>query len=176
MSHHPRIRSKPPHGGDWRPFRPALALCSGLLLLVVYGFVRETIADRPPQSNVPVVVLGHDKVLHLDPTKLQPSQIHLFEADASGQKVKFIVERIQNNTIHVALASCRTCYRSRDRHYTRNGEMICSECNAPMAFEPKHSISGSRSCALVEIPHTETARDVAVLTRDVLAQAAKLPQ
>jgi hypothetical protein len=91
---------------------------------------------------------------------LIPQQLHLFEARASGQKVKFIVERTQDKTAHVALASCRICYRSRDRHYAKNGQMMWGECNGPMAFESKDRKTGTNSCTLAEIPHKETDRDI----------------
>ena len=177
MSHH-RIRAKrpKPHRGDWYALWPVWALCAGFLLLVVFGIVREYIADLPQKSDVPVVVLDHDRDLHLDPAKLRPSELHLFEASVSGRKVKLIVERTKNNTIHAALASCRTCYRSHDRHYARKGQIICGECNGPMPFESKDRNTVKNSCALVEVPHTETDRDITVLTSDVLAEAAKDPR
>src|ERR1035437_2619746 len=151
---------KPPHWGDWYALWPVWALCTGFLLLVVFGIVREYVTDLPQKRNVPVVVLGQDRDLHLDPATLRLSELHLFEASVSGQKVKFIVERTKNNTIHVALASCRTCYRSHDRHYVRKGQMICGECNVPMAFESNDGKAIRNNCALTGVPHTETSRDV----------------
>lgn len=82
-----------------------------------------------------MVTLGRGRDQHLDPNKLNPQQLHVFEARASRQKVKFIVERTQDKTVHVALASYRICYRSHDRHYAKQGQMICGECNGPMTFE-----------------------------------------
>ena len=178
MSHHliHAKHPKPPHRGDWYALWPVWALCAGFLLLVVFGLVREYVTDLPQKSDVPVVALGDGQDLHLDPDKLGPKQLHLFEASVSGRKAKFIVERTQDKTVHVALASCRTCYRSHDLHYVRKGQMICGECNVPMAFESKDGKAISNNCALAKVRHTETNRDVTVLARDVIAQAAKLPQ
>ena len=167
---------KSPHRSDWYTLWPMWTVCAFFLLLLVFGIVREYVTDLPKKSDVPMVILGNDRDLHLDPATLRPSELHLFEASASGRKVKFIVERTKNNTIHVALASCRTCYRSHDLHYVRKGQMICGECNVPMAFESKDGKAIRNNCALAKVPHTETNRDVTVLARDVIAQAAKLPQ
>jgi hypothetical protein len=45
-----------------------------------------------------------------------------------------------------------------------------------MEFEAKGRPVSTTHCALVDVPHTESDSEVAVLVRDVLAQAAKLPQ
>lgn len=173
---HQRIRSKSSKAEkkrDWSAPWPVWGLCAGLLLLVAFALVWEYVAYFPQRSDIPVVVLSRGQDLHLDPSKLIPQQLHLFEVRASGQKVKFIVERTQNKTAHVALATCRICYRSRDRHYAKNGQMMCGECNGPMAFESKDRKPGTNSCTLAEIPHKETDRDLTVLASDALAEAAK---
>jgi len=178
MSNH-RIslnRRKPSLRADWHVLWPVWAICSILLLFAVFVMVWEYRSDLPQKSDIPVVALGEGRDLHLDASKLSSSQLHLFEVRASGQKVKFIVERTQDNVVHAALASCKTCYRSRDRHYAAQRKMMCGECNMPMNFVSQGKQTSTNSCALVEIPHTETGRDITVLARDVLAQAAKQPQ
>lgn len=176
-NHHIRAkRLKTPQRGDWYALWPVWALCGVLSLLAAFALVWQYVAGLPPKSDMPVVALDGGRDLHLDPSKLVSQQLHLFEARAAGQKVKFLVERTQDKTVHVALASCRTCYRSRDRHFAKNGQMMCDECNGPMNFDSKDRKTGTNSCALVEVPHTETDHDIAVLARDVLAQAARQPQ
>ncbi len=178
MSNH-RIRpkhSKAPRRGDWCAFWPVWALCGGLMLLSVIALASVYIADRPQKSDIPVVAMGKDQDLHLDMTKLNLRQLHLFEVRAAGQKARVVVQRTDDNTVHVGLASCSICYRSHNRHYAKNGQMMCGECNSQMNFETKDRKAGTNSCALVEVPHTKTDRDLTVLTRDVLAMAAKQPQ
>lgn len=176
-NHHIRAkRLQTPQRGDWYALWPVWAICGGLSLLAAFALVWQYVANLPQKSDIPVVVLDGGRDLQLEPSKLVSQQLHLFEARASGQKVKFVVERTQEKSVRVALASCRTCYRSRDRHFAKNGQMTCGECNMPMTFESKDRKAGTNSCALVELPHTETDRDITVLTRDVLAMAAKQPQ
>ena len=62
-----------------------------LLLFAVFIFVREYRADLPQKSDIAVVALGDGQNLHLDPRNLSSPQLHLFEAGASGKKVKFMV-------------------------------------------------------------------------------------
>jgi uncharacterized membrane protein len=178
MSNH-RISPKRPKSslrGDWHVLWPVWSICSILLLFAVFLLVREYQADLPQKSDIPVVALDQSMDLHLDANELSSPRLHLFEARASGQRVKFVVQQTPDQTIHTALASCRACYRSRNRHYAKQGQMMCGECNMPMNFGSQSKQASSNSCALVEIPHTETDRDITVSARDVLAQAAKQPQ
>jgi uncharacterized membrane protein len=167
---------KTTYRGDWHALWPVWALCAVLLLFVGIVVFQEHRATLPQKSDIPVISLGDAQDLHLDRSKVSSPQLHLFEASASGQKVKFIVQRTQDNTIHVALASCRVCYHSRNSPYARKDEMVCGRCRQAMRFESKDQKAGTNTCALAEIPHTETDREVVVLARDVFAQVAKLPQ
>ena len=178
MSNHvpPRKHRKSVRQGYWNLLWPIWVLCAGLLLLVVIGIVQVYVASLPQKSDVPLVVLDHDRDLHLDPTELRLSDAHLFETSVSGERVKFVVERTKSNTIHVAIASCRLCYRGHNSNYVRKGKMICSECNGSMPFEVNDRRSVKNACALVEVPHTETSRDLTVLARDVLAQTTETIQ
>ena len=67
-------------------------------------------ASLPQKSDVPLVVLDHDRDFHLDPTKLRLSDAHLFETSVSAKEVKFVVEHTKSNTIHATIASCLLCY------------------------------------------------------------------
>jgi uncharacterized membrane protein len=178
MSNHRiiRRRQKSSLRDNWHVLWPVWAICSILLLFGVFVFVREYRANLPLKSDISVVALDNGRDLHLDRSELGSSQLHLFETRASGQAVKFVVQRTPDQTIHTALASCRACYRNRDRHYARQGQMMCGECNMPMNFRSQGKQPSANNCALVEIPHTETDRDITVSVRDVLVQAAKQPQ
>jgi hypothetical protein len=176
MSNYPihRKHSKTPHRGEWYTFWPVWALCAALLLFFGILFVWAYRAGLPQKSDIALIALGDGRDLHLDRSKLSSPQLHLFEASVSGQKVKFMVQQTQDKTVHVTLASCRACNRSHNPPYARKGEMVCGQCRQAMGFESKDQRAGTNNCVLAEIPHTETDRDVAVLARDVVAQAAKL--
>ena len=178
MSNHriSRTHGKSIHRGEWRVLWPVWAICSVLLLIVIFAIVWEYRAELPEKSDIPVIVLKEGQDLHLDRSKLSPSQLRLFEANASGQRAKFIVLQTRDQIVHVAVASCRACYRYRDSHYVRKGEMICGLCKNAMIFDESGQTVHSDHCALVKVHHVESDREVTVLSRDVVAQAAKLPQ
>jgi uncharacterized membrane protein len=171
-----RKNPKPTRHGDWHVLWPAWAICTILLLFGAFIIVRQFREDSPQKSDIQAFALSEGQNLHLDQGKLRSPQLHLFEASASGQKAKFIVQRTPDQTVHVAVASCKACYRNRESHYARNGEMICGQCKEAMDFESKAQKARTNHCALVEVPHTESGGDVAVLVRDVFAQAVRLPQ
>jgi hypothetical protein len=54
--------------------------------------------------------------------------------------------------------------------------MVCGKREEAMNFEPKAQNAGLNHCALVEVPHVGTDRDLTVLSHDVIEEAAKLPQ
>lgn len=173
---HSRIRQKhsqTPHRREWYTFWPVWGLSAALLSTLAYGFVQVYRAEGPQKSDVQVTTINPGQDVHLDPSRLLPKHLRLFEVNDSGQKVRFVVQRSQDRVVHVALASCKSCYHSKDPHYTRNGEMICGQCKQIMDFESRSEKTAKGNCLLPEIQHTEKDHDMAVLSRDVLAQAAK---
>ena len=160
----------------WYMFWPLCLITAFLLLPISFNLVGEYLANRPRRSDVASVELGSGQNLHLDKSKLQNGQIHLFEASASGKKLLFLVQQTQDKVVHVALASCKACYHNRDSHYAKKGQMMCGKCKEPMTFESGSRQPNKNGCALLEIHHTETDREVTVLTNDVLAQATTAVQ
>ena len=164
---HPRMHER----RDWYMFWPLCLIAAFLLLPISINLVSQYLANRPQRSDVTSVALGSGQDLHLDKSKLQNRQIHLFEASTSGQKLLFLVQQTQDKVVHVALASCKACYHNRDSHYARKGQMMCGKCKEPMTLESATQQATMTSCALPEIRHKETNHEVTVLTSDVLAQA-----
>lgn len=169
-------RTQTPRRGDWYVLWPVWTLSAALVASLVFGFVQLYRAERPQKSDLEVTALGAKQDLHLDPGKLSPAHPQLFEISDAGQKVRFVVRRTQDKAIHVALASCKSCYRSKDSHYMLHGNMICGQCKQTMDFESKGEKAAKNNCLLPEIPHTEKGNDMTVLVRDVLAQANKTLQ
>ena len=170
-----RVQSVLSSRGAWHVLWPVWTICGVLLSFGVFVVVRQYLMELPKKSDIPVVAVSDARNLHMETSKLSSGQLHLFEISTSGEKVTLAVQRAGDGTVHVALASCRACYRNRDHHYAEKGKMMCGKCGGPMNFESKHEKPDTNSCALVEIPHRETNGDVAVLTRDVIAQVGKLP-
>lgn len=175
------LRTKPRRPGtlnrlDWCPPWPVWAAGGFFLLISVVCLIQIERVYGPQKSDVPVTAVQPEPDLRLDTGKLKPMQPHLFQANVSGKTVRFVVERTRDNVVHVALATCSVCFRSRNPHYVRNGEMICGQCNGPMPFAPKGQTTVGHSCLLVEIPHRVINGELIVSMRDVIAQNSKLSQ
>jgi uncharacterized membrane protein len=169
-------RSKGHRGGRWYSLWPVWGLLIFLVLLLAFNLTSEYITGLPQKSDIKAVSLGEGQDVHLQISKLNSTPLHLFEVNASGKRAKLVVQQTEDKSIRVALASCRACYRSRSRHYTQHGQMMCGECNMPMNFDSKGQNSATNRCSLIELPHTESGGEAAVLARDVFAQVAKIPQ
>lgn len=102
-----RYRIKPKSRGyslckDWRTFWPVLAVFAAPLLLALLVFVKISWTQHP--KKLPA---GQD--LHLNISKLRTNRLHLFETSVSGEKVQFVVERMRDRAVHVAVAACPFC-------------------------------------------------------------------
>ena len=150
----------------WRVLWPVWLIVAAISSVYGYIVLRDYLDNRPHQSDVQVKTLERNENLHLDREALTAGRLHLFEANLDGKRVKFVVQRTDERTVHVALASCRNCYKSRDSHYAKKGLMICSRCRHAMAFEDKGAIKDG--CAMPEIPQTEEGEKVFVSSRDVI--------
>ena len=161
-----RNRSRKRSSKTWYVLWPVWLIVAVMSSIYGYGVLRAYLDSRPQQSDVHVKTLERDEDLHLDGEALTASRLHLFETNLDGKRVRFVVQRTDSRAVHVALASCRNCYKSRESHYARNGSMICGECKHAMAFEDKGAIKDG--CAMPEIPHTEEGEKVFVSSRDVI--------
>lgn len=170
MSHH-RIKPKSDISlrKNWRVFWPVLAVLAVPLLITVLVMVATFWAGHPQK-------LAANRDLQLDVVKLRVNQLHLFETSVSGEKVRFVVERTPDNTVHVAVAACKFCYRERRSNRVQDGVVLCARCNGSMNFESTKAGGHANSCDLSEIPHQETTRTITVLARDIAQTVTKLAQ
>lgn len=171
MSHH---RIKPKSDGislrkDWRVFWPVLAVLAVPLLITVLVMVATFWAGHPQK-------LAANRDLQLDVVKLRVNQLHLFETSVSGENVRFVVERTPDNTVHVAVAACKFCYRERRSNRVQDGTVLCARCNGSMNFESTKAGGHANSCDLSEIPQRQTPQTLTVLARDIAQTVTKLAQ
>ena len=103
MSHHgiSRKHPKPSNDGDWHLRWPVWAISTILLLFDVFVIVREYREDSPQKSDIPIIVVSEGQNLNMEQSKLRSQQPHLFEASASGLKVKLVVQRTPDQIVYV---------------------------------------------------------------------------
>ena len=118
-----------------------------------YGFVRD-----PTACTIDHTARSPNKMLLHNPVTSMEEASRTYEASASGQKVKFVVQRAQDKVVHVALASCSACYRSKNPHYALNGKMMCGKCKDAMDFALKGQKADVNHCTnnLFNLPDTHS--------------------
>ncbi len=171
MSHH-RIKPKSANDSlrrDWRLLWPVLVILAIPLSLTALVIVKLLWTDHPQK-----LVAGDD--LHLETDKLRPNRLHLFETEVSGHSVRFVVERTQSQSVHVAVAACRFCYHERRSNQVQDGAVICGRCRSSMDFESSEAAGHANSCKLAEIPHQQTQQTLTVMARDIAQTVTKLAQ
>lgn len=102
--------------------------------------------------------------------------LRLFETSVSGQKVRFVVERMQDNTIHVALAACPFYYRQRRSNRVQDGAVICGRCKGPMDFAATKTAARAHSCDLSEIQPQQSGQTLIIQARGIAQAVTRLAQ
>jgi uncharacterized membrane protein len=64
-------------------------------------------------------------------------KLHRFSINDDGLEIRFIVLRTGMGRYGTAFDACYACY-SYGRYYLRNGELICSQCDAPSPLSKLH--------------------------------------
>lgn len=171
MSHH-RIKRKLDGISlrmDWRRFWPVLVVFAVPVLITVFVMVATLWAGHPQK-----VAANQD--LHLDVARFRVNKLHLFETSASGEKVRFVVERTRDNTVHVAIAACKFCYRERHSNRVQDGAVICGRCRSSMDFESSKAAHDANNCNLIEIPQQHAQQCLTIMARDIAQTITKLAQ
>ena len=105
-----------------------------------------------PAAQIPTKVLFRGEDVMLTVGELRPNLPRVFAIPLeSGHATEFFVDAGTGDTLTVALASCRKCYRA--GHYRQGGYILCGECKDLM----ERSASGQRippekDCTQVPIP------------------------
>lgn len=151
---------------DRRALLPFWIICAFVFVLFAAVIVKQYIDNRPRHSDVAVAPLGSGQDLSIKIASLSRGSIRLYAVKSSGQELRFLVQRTNDDVIHVAAAACRSCKRSSQLHYAHNGVFYCGECRQPMHFETREP-SSRDGCSMPEIPHSESGGVLVVRASDV---------
>ncbi|MBI1807772.1 MAG: DUF2318 domain-containing protein [Ignavibacteria bacterium] len=69
--------------------------------------------------------------------KVSDSNLHRYSIQDSSLEIRFFVLRISLGKFATAFDACYACY-SYGRYYLKNGELICSQCDAPSPLSKLH--------------------------------------
>lgn len=70
-------------------------------------------------------------------SKINDSRLHRYAFTDEGLEIRFFVLRTGMGTYATAFDACYACY-SYGRYYLKNGELICSQCDAPSPLSKLH--------------------------------------
>lgn len=120
-----------------------------------------------PAAQAPAQVLHSGEDVSLSVQELRPNLPRLFSYRIeSGRTTEFFIQREADNSIIVAFASCRKCYRF--GHYRQGDQILCGRCNGPMTrVLTGQTISAESDCEQIPIPF-ERSGDRLIVRADLL--------
>ena len=115
-------------------------------------------------------------------SKISDNNIHRFSIKDDGLEIRFFVLRTGLGKFATAFDACYACY-SYGRYYLKNGELICSQCDAPSSImklkptgevpEPDPNNSGSmegNGCAPIYLPSRLNNGNIEIRVSDLQKQ------
>lgn len=76
-------------------------------------------------------------ILEIPMSDVNDGKIHRYTISDDGLEIRFFVLRTGLGTFATAFDACYACY-SYGRYYLKNGELICSQCDAPSPISKLH--------------------------------------
>ncbi len=156
-----------------RQMWPLWLLCGVSVAVILVGLafvVREDLSQKDDVSETELPA-GQDLRIALD--HLVAERLYLFSYPCDlGRRVRFVVQRTSDGTVHTNMASCQACYRSAHPHYAHNGQMICGMCKQPMRRPDEEGLTlEQKQCPLVSLPHSMHDNEVVVSAQSVVDQS-----
>jgi uncharacterized membrane protein len=120
-------------------------------------------------------------VIAIPVSRVSDNLLHRYSIKDDTLEIRFFVLRTGLSSFATAFDACYACY-SYGRYYLKNGELICSQCDAPsplsklhvaMADEPDEENSGSmegNGCAPIYLPSRVRQGNIEVKVTDLLRQ------
>ncbi|MEZ5398818.1 MAG: Fe-S-containing protein [Bryobacteraceae bacterium] len=116
----------------------------------------------------PTVAVRED--LRVPLASLEKGKLYVFSSVLnSPEAVKFTVQRQSAESIQVAFASCRRCYRKGSS--ARGNEVICGHCNDSMRVTGiDEKLSTAKDCTRIRLPYSMEQGDLVVYKRTIREQ------
>lgn len=120
-------------GRRWQLAAGSASLC--LVLLMGAGEIFSSNSGMDLSSESIAVPPGG--VIEIPVASVSDGSLHRFAISDSGLEIRFFALRTGVGTIATAFDACRACY-SYGRYYMKGGELICSQCDAPVPLGKLH--------------------------------------
>jgi FTR1 family protein len=83
------------------------------------------------------ISVPESKLIQIPITNVSDSKIHRYSINDNGLEIRFIVLRTSLGKFATAFDACYACY-SYGRYYLKDGQLICSQCDAPSPISKLH--------------------------------------
>jgi uncharacterized membrane protein len=90
--------------------------------------------------------------------------------DSAGERIRFILARDQDGTVHSALDACRQCYSFHKGYTVSHGQLICRLCGNRYGISQMEH--GKASCVPIKLPNKQHRDLVEVKVSDLTKEAA----
>jgi uncharacterized membrane protein len=146
-------------------WREAWPIWLTFAVLLVVGIVGIWLFFPASEISAKTLRDGQDAVITVN--ELRPNVPVLFAYPLkSGIKTEFFVEHGGNDTITVAFASCRKCFRF--GHYRQGAQIFCGQCNGPMVRATEGQVLGSeKDCTQIPIPFERSGNRLTIRARAI---------
>ena len=127
-----RRASQAPAAPGQRRWQLSAAIASiGIILFLGVGemFSTNTAVDLTSEF----ITQPASGVIEIPVSRISDNNIHRFSIKDGGLEIRFFVLRTGLGTFATAFDACYACY-SYGRYYLKNGELICSQCDAPSSI------------------------------------------
>jgi uncharacterized membrane protein len=141
----------------------AVRLSLLLAALICIGAVVLAESSR----HLPCTVLRGADMLTVPLSGLSPGSVRAFcYSDETGRKLRFLLARESNGTVHGVFDACQRCYRFHKGYDWSNGYLVCRVCGT--RYRVKDITVGKASCVPVPIK-IRTGDRVTINVADVKA-------
>ncbi len=166
-------RSKDKAGLRARQMWPLWLICGLLIAFMLVELALVVREDLSRKDDISEVALPAGQDLRIALNHLAAGRLYLFSyPGGQSRRIRFVVQRTADGTVHANMASCQTCYRSEHPHYTHNGQVICGMCNQPMPSPDRKGLSlEQKQCALVHLARSMHDNEVIVSAQSIMDQS-----
>lgn len=132
----PGKKSSPSFSMDRRWQISACIAGIGIIFFLGMGDIFSSNHDMSLSSE-PISPLPSNGIIQIPLSNVGDGHLHRYSIDDNGLEIRFFVLRTGLGKFATAFDACYACY-SYGHYYLKNGELICSQCDAPSPLSKLH--------------------------------------
>lgn len=147
-----------------RGVTPKRLLIGALIAVFAIGAALPIVRSR-------CIELQGTDILTVSMARLEHGEAHLLcYHDRAGERLRFLLARGNDGTVHAVFDACRQCYKFHQGYDISHGMLVCRLCGNRYSID--HMTKGEASCVPVSLPHHEDGSKVEIKVSDLKSGAA----